>query len=85
MLGQIKKAKMEDYTIYTETYFLSSDRTHVKVFDQVSKVKPRHKHVESFNNHNNNSVTLKGNTKEINSFISELSFRGVDSVRDADS
>jgi hypothetical protein len=72
---------MEDYTIYTETYFLSSDKTHVKVFDQVSKVQPRHKHVKCHKN-SDNSIALKGNTQNIKSFIYELSIRGVKGLLD---
>jgi hypothetical protein len=75
---------MEDYTVYTETYFLSSDRTHVKVFEQVSKVQPRHKYVKCHKNIGN-SITLKGNIQNIKSFIYELSIRGVVGVLHCDS
>ena len=76
---------MEDYTVYTETYSIKSNNTHIKAFEQVNKVMIRHRNVKCDKHPRKNAITLKGTTKQINSFVYELSVRGVDGVINLDS
>jgi len=76
---------MDDYTIYTETYILSSTKPYIKVFEQVSKVELRHKNIKCNKHPNYNSITLNGMTKEIKVFLYELSIRDVNGLLDRDS